>query len=493
MSIRTSHTHPLQIAAVQPLPNSGRIGITFCPGKKQASAMTGAWDRDLGIDLDALREWGAAAIITLIEEHEFKSLGVQKLGQEVVGRHMDWLHLPIEDVSVPGPEFEAAWRQQGEGIRARLRNGFDVVVHCKGGLGRAGTVAARLLIELGWEPSEAIRAIRQVRPGAIETAGQQAYVLGLAPANERSPSQAADAVRDRAVGALVGLTVGDAVGTTLEFKARDTYPLLTDMVGGGPFRLKPGQWTDDTSMALALAESLLAHDPLDPVDLMERFVRWRDEGAYSCTGTCFDIGITVNGALTRWQQAGDPLAGSTDPQTAGNGSLMRLAPVALRYWRDRKRLSEAAILQSRTTHGAAQAMGACEGYAQMLADAIEGRPLSEVLRPRGGELAGNIREILDGSWRGKRRDEISSSGYVAHSLEAAIWSVARTGDFRSAVLTAANLGGDADTTAAIAGQLAGAVYGNAGIPEPWLEKLAWRVQITELARSVFLKPLDYDA
>jgi ADP-ribosyl-[dinitrogen reductase] hydrolase len=117
----------------------------------------------------------------------------------------------------------------------------------------------------------------------------------------------------------------------------------------------------------------------------------------------------------------------------------------------------------------------------MLADAIEGRPLSEVLRPRGGELAGNIRHILDGSWRGKHRDDISSSGYVAHSLEAAIWSVARTGDFRSAVLTAANLGGDADTTAAIAGQLAGAVYGYAGIPEPWLEKLAWRDQIARLA------------
>jgi ADP-ribosyl-[dinitrogen reductase] hydrolase len=120
----------------------------------------------------------------------------------------------------------------------------------------------------------------------------------------------------------------------------------------------------------------------------------------------------------------------------------------------------------------------------MLADAIEGRPLSEVLRPRGGEFTGKIKQILGGSWRSKRRDEISSSGYVAHSLEAAIWSVARTGDFRSAVLTAANLGGDADTTAAIAGQLAGAVYGYAGIPEPWLEKLAWQAQIAGVATKL---------
>jgi ADP-ribosyl-[dinitrogen reductase] hydrolase len=443
--------------------------------------MTGAWDRDLGIDLDALRDWGAAAVITLIEAHEFESLGVDSLGEEVIGRHMDWLHLPIQDVSVPGRDFEQAWKEQGEGIRARLRNGFDVVVHCKGGLGRAGTVAARLLVELGWEPSKAISAVRQARPGAIETGGQQDYVLGLRPCSERRPSRSDEATRDRAIGALMGLAIGDAVGTTLEFKARDTHPLLTDMVGGGPFRLKSGQWTDDTSMAIALAESLIANDPLDPSDLMQRFVRWRDEGAYSCTGTCFDIGITVSGALTRWQRTGDPLAKSTDPQTAGNGSLMRLAPVALRYWRDRQKLSQAAILQSRTTHGAAEAVSACEGYAQMLADAIEGVPLSEVLRPRHGDFAGKIKRILEGSWRGKPRDEISSSGYVAHSLEAAIWSVARTGDFRSAVLTAANLGGDADTTAAIAGQLAGAVYGCSGIPKEWLDKLAWSEQLRKVA------------
>jgi ADP-ribosyl-[dinitrogen reductase] hydrolase len=481
MSTRNSHSHPLQIAAIQPLPDSGRIGITFCPGKKQSSAMTGAWDRDLGIDLDALRSWGAAAVITLLEAHEFESLGVDDLGQEVIGRHMDWLHLPIQDVSVPGRDFEQAWKEQGEGVRARLRNGFNVVVHCKGGLGRAGTVAARLLVELGWEPSKAISAVRQVRPGAIETGGQQDYVLGLATCSEHAPSRSDEAIRDRAVGALMGLAVGDAVGTTLEFKTRDTYPLLTDMVGGGPFRLKPGQWTDDTSMALALAESLITHDPLDPTDLMQRFVSWRDEGAYSCTGTCFDIGITVSGALTKWQRTGDPLGGSTDPQTAGNGSLMRLAPVVLRYWRDRQKLSQAAVLQSQTTHGAAEALSACEGYAEMLADAIEGGSLSEVLRSRDGGYAGRISAIFNGSWRGKQRDEIASSGYVAHSLEAAIWAVARTADFRSAVLTAANLGGDADTTAAIAGQLAGALYGCSGIPDEWLRRLAWNDRVRSLA------------
>ncbi|MFN9632974.1 MAG: ADP-ribosylglycohydrolase family protein, partial [Erythrobacteraceae bacterium] len=368
-------------------------------------------------------------------------------------------HLPIRDVSVPGPDFEQAWQQHSPGLRARLRDGFDVVVHCKGGLGRAGTIAARLLIELGMEPAQAIGEVRQVRSGAIETRAQEHYVLSHAPLAEPAPSTSDEAVRDRALGALLGLAVGDAVGTTLEFKQRDSYPRLTDMVGGGPFHLKPGQWTDDTSMALALADSLLAEDGFDPADLMRRFVAWREEGEYSCTGNCFDIGITVSSALSHWHRSGDPIAGSTDPKSAGNGSLMRLSPVAIRHWRDRETLRHIAALQSRTTHGAPEAVSACVAYAELIADAIAGQPRQAVLAPRQTDHAGRIAEIMGGSWRGAMRHDIGSSGYVAHSLEAALWSIGRTSDFRSAILTAANLGGDADTTAAIAGQLAGALYG----------------------------------
>ncbi|WP_373693851.1 ADP-ribosylglycohydrolase family protein [Parafrankia sp. BMG5.11] len=277
------------------------------------------------------------------------------------------------------------------------------------------------------------------------------------------------------------LAVGDAVGTTLEFKQRDSYPLLTDMIGGGPFRLKPGEWTDDTAMALALAQSLIDCGDLDPADLMKRFVQWRKDGAYSCTGTCFDIGMTVSSALSRWQRTGDPLAGSTDPDTAGNGSLMRLAPVALCYFGDRQKLRQVAADQSRTTHGAPEAVSSCVAYAELIAEAIEGSPRGQVLKPRDGDYAHRIGKILDGSWRGKPREEVKSSGYVAHSLEAALWSIGRTADFRSAILTAANLGEDADTTAAIAGQLAGALYGASGIPDDWLQKVAWRDEIQKKA------------
>ncbi|WP_027442567.1 ADP-ribosylglycohydrolase family protein [Erythrobacter cryptus] len=482
--MRTSHTHPLQIAAITPQPGFGTIGITFCPGKKQPHAMSGGWDRDLGLDLDVIADFGAAAVVTLIEPHEMRALGVEDLGSEVAARHMDWLHLPIPDVSVPDAGFEATWRVHGPGLRARLRHGFNILVHCKGGLGRAGTIAVRLLVELGWPADEAIAAVRAVRPGAIETPAQEAHVRQQARVEESAPCQSDAAIRDRAIGALLGLAVGDAVGTTLEFKPRGSYPRLTDMIGGGPFGLKPGQWTDDTAMALALADSLYVAAEFDPEDLMRRFVDWRDEGTYSCTETCFDIGITTNDALNRWQRSGDPYAGATDPNTAGNGSLMRLAPVAIRFWRDPEALRRVAALQSRTTHGAPEAVSACVAYAELLAKAIAGVPAHEVLSPRSGDYAGAIAAIMAGSWRGKARREIASSGYVAHSLEAALWSVARTSDFRSAILLAANLGGDADTTAAIAGQLAGALYGASGIPQEWLGMLAWKPRIEGMAHSL---------
>ncbi|MGE4303220.1 MAG: ADP-ribosylglycohydrolase family protein [Novosphingobium sp.] len=482
--MRTSQAHPLEIAVVESAHARGRIGITFCPGKRQPDALTGGWDRDLCADLDRVRAWGAAAVVTLIEPHEIEQLGVTGLGAETLARHMDWLHLPIRDVSVPGEAFEAAWTSAGEGLRARLRDGFDVLVHCKGGLGRAGLVATRLLIELGEQPQDAVTKVRAARPGAIETRGQLDHVMNCTSLVEVQPKRDSASIADRARGALLGLAVGDAVGTTVEFRPRDSFPLVIDMVGGGPFSLQPGQWTDDTAMALALADSLLNDAGLDEVDLMERFCRWHEQGAYSCTGTCFDIGITTRQALDRWRSDGNPVAGSTHPNSAGNGSLMRLAPVAIRHWNDAHARRDVAARQGATTHGAQEAIDACVYYADVLAAAIAGEPRSRVLSMTASGLSPDIEKIAHGSWRGRPRDRICSSGYVVHTLEAALWCVGRTGDFRSAVLAAANLGDDADTTAAVTGQLAGALYGASGIPAEWLGRLAWRDRISAIAEEL---------
>ena len=160
-------------------------------------------------------------------------------------------------------------------------------------------------------------------------------MLGCVPQAPADPFRTRESIRNRALGAFLGLAVGDAVGTTLEFSPRDAQPRLVDMVGGGPFELTPGAWTDDTAMALALADNLAASEVLDCRDVMDRFVDWRNHGDYSCTGRCLDIGATTSQALDRYLQTGDPIDGSTDPRSAGNGSLMRLAPVALRFWDDR--------------------------------------------------------------------------------------------------------------------------------------------------------------
>lgn len=291
--------------------------------------------------------------------------------------------------------------------------------------------------------------------------------------------------RDRAVGALVGLAVGDAVGTTLEFKERDTYPTLTDMVGGGPFRLRPGQWTDDTSMALALAHALLSDARLNEKDLMDRFCRWWRDGEYSCTGSCFDIGNTVRSALSTYERTGNALAGSRDPNAAGNGSLMRVAPVAIRHWNDLRTRSDVAARQSMTTHGAEEAVQACIAYSDLLSEAIGGAPFKSLFEPKPGPWTRTVADTMSMAGLGRPRHKVRSTGYVIHSLDAALWSVAGATDFREAILTAANLGGDADTTAAIAGQLAGAIWGVSGIPAPWLERLAWRDEIVELAGRLF--------
>lgn len=181
---RTSLTHPLQIAVVTVGGDYGRVGITFCPGKCDRHAMTGAWDRDLATDLDAIRAWGAAAVVTLLEPKELNFLGVEHLGEEIQRRKMLWFHLPIVDVSIPSEQFEERWDTAGEELRSILRGGSDILVHCRGGLGRAGTIAARLLIELGIEPEAAIANVRAVRPRAIETAAQEKYVLNIVRARK---------------------------------------------------------------------------------------------------------------------------------------------------------------------------------------------------------------------------------------------------------------------------------------------------------------------
>lgn len=296
-------------------------------------------------------------------------------------------------------------------------------------------------------------------------------------------------VQDRFRGCLLGLAAGDALGTTVEFQRRGSFPALTDIVGGGVFGLAPGQWTDDTSMALCLAASLVETGGFDMADQMSRYLRWYDHGYMSSTGTCFDIGNTTREALERYRQSGKPASGSTHPSTAGNGSLMRLAPVPMFYSPDRTRARLYAGKSSRTTHAAKLCVEACMLFADMLVQALAGKDKDELLfgNSPAGIKSPEILGIASGGYKDKTTEHIRSNGYVVDSLEAALWCFWKSNSFEQAVLTAANLGEDADTTAAICGQLAGAFYGERSIPQPWLEKLHKRKEITALADGLAMR------
>ena len=296
--------------------------------------------------------------------------------------------------------------------------------------------------------------------------------------------------RDRFRGCLLGLAAGDALGTTLEFKRPGTFEPIGDMVGGGPFGLQPGQWTDDTSMALCLATSLLERGGFDATDQMQRYVRWWREGYLSSTGSCFDIGNTVSGALGRFMRHGDPYAGSTDPNSAGNGSLMRLAPVPMYFAGHAAEAIAMAADSSRTTHQAHEAVDACRYFAGLLIGALRGDDKDTLLSPRycpteglweHDPLAEKIARVAAGSFKDRHPPDIKGTGYVVDALEAALWAFGRSDGFREGALLAVNLGDDADTTGAIYGQIAGAHYGAETIPPSWRAKLTMLTEITSLA------------
>jgi ADP-ribosyl-[dinitrogen reductase] hydrolase len=204
--------------------------------------------------------WGAAAVVSLVEDSELRQLQIWDLEKEVRRRFMEWHYLPIRDVSVPDSGFERSWIADAARLQALIGACANVLIHCKGGLGRTGMVAARLLVERGVDPEAAMREVRVVRPNAIETPDQENWVRQGSRFEASIPARDPGAIRDRAMGALVGLAVGDAVGTKLEFTPKPDVAVLSDMVGGGPFRLNAGQWNDDTALVLALADSLFA-DP----------------------------------------------------------------------------------------------------------------------------------------------------------------------------------------------------------------------------------------
>lgn len=292
---------------------------------------------------------------------------------------------------------------------------------------------------------------------------------------------------ERYRGSLLGLAVGDALGAPVEFKVPGSFPPVNDMTGGGAFDVLPGQWTDDTSMALCLAQSLIEQQGFNGVDQLQKYVRWWREGYLSSIDECFDIGNATLAALIKFEETHEPYCGSTDPKSAGNGSLMRLASVPLFYAKNPREAIVRSAQSSRTTHQATAAIDACRYFGALLVGAVNGASreelLSEYYCPIPGywdenPLVAEIQEIAAGSFKRRQPPEIQGSGYVVQSLEAALWAFYHSQTFREGCLLAVNLGMDADTTGAVYGQFAGAFYGESGIPQSWRSQLI-RVSLIE--------------
>lgn len=291
---------------------------------------------------------------------------------------------------------------------------------------------------------------------------------------------------DRFEGCLLGLACGDAVGATVEFVPRGRFTPMTDMLGGGKFRLQKGEWTDDTSMALCLAESLLQCAGFDALDQMQRYWRWANEGYYSCRPHPIGMGKTVAAALIRFHHSGEPFSGSHAPESSGNGSLMRLAAVPMFYADSPELTVHYAAQSSRTTHASADCIACCQYFALLLQRALTGTKTKADLFPDtvGFAMSGAAARILQQDFRRLSEAEIKGSGYVVESLEAALWAFWHTDNFVDAILAAVNLGDDADTTTAICGQLAGAYYGVTAIPADWLAHLYRADDIRQLATAL---------
>lgn len=296
---------------------------------------------------------------------------------------------------------------------------------------------------------------------------------------------------DRKRGALLGLAVGDSLGAAVEFQGRGTFEPVKGYRDGGPHpAVKAGDWTDDTSMALALGDSIA--EGWDPADQIKRYCEWMEIGRYTIPGYCFDIGNTTQRALFRFlQDRRNPFCGDTSADASGNGSIMRLAPVPIFfsncYPNNIQDILDFAEQSSATTHASQSCVSACKYMALIMAAMIEGEDRATVLDSQwkpalelliNPDFCPAVAKVVKGSY--KLGKPIRGSGYVVESLEAALWSFCWAEDFEDAVLTAVNLGDDADTTGAVCGQIAGAYFGESGIPQHLLEGLGGRTMIEEV-------------
>lgn len=515
-TVLTSLNCPLRVAHVRAGPALGSVGLTLCPGKKQSVSVSGTWQRDLDTDIDALQQWGAAAVVTLMPQHELQAVRADGIGTACEVRGIEWHHLPIQDVDVPDAAFETAWLYSGLRLREHLRAGRNVLLHCRGGLGRSGTIAARLLVELGWEAGAAIRAVRTQRTGAIETHEQEAHVRSAQP----MPSDESHAAR--VLGCLLGGALGDAFGYAIEF---DHWDVICRQHGPRGLRepvLQRGQLvvSDDTQMTLFTLEALAVALPnqLPPLfneTLMRPFqaacrrayLRWGStqgiapslQGANAADQASLHLSPAMrqrrapgNTCLSAVRAGANGTTMKPINQSKGCGAVMRTAPIGLIDGVSPELAMALGDAAGALTHGHVDGWlpgGALSAMVCLIAQGQAVRPAADhTLRllakhphaQHHGVVLSGTAQLLKTALRlmdegTPDRSEIFrrlGEGWTGdEALAIGVYAACATDNFKDAVRLAANHSGDSDSTASIAGQLCGARHGIMALPHVWIRRL----------------------
>ena len=419
---------------------------------------------------------------------------------------VSWLRMPIRDHGLPESvrQMEAILDE----LEAALARGKRVYLHCRAGIGRTNLVAGCWLARNGHVGEAALARLNELWRGSArsrswpsvpETSAQADYVRDWRPARTRAAAAPAALaptgnVRDRFRGLLLGLATGDVLGQAARGLRPGTFVARDDFAGGGPAGLPAGAWGDRTAMALCLADSLVERGGMDISDQVQRYQQWRKEGRWSSTGSCVGASAATIRALATAQWTGNPYAGSHDPAHADAEPLARIGPAIAFFFEDARAAVEAAVNSTRITHQAPLTLDAVRYLAGLITGALRGAAKDELLAPHYSPRPGlwesvalkpRIRDVAAGSWRGRKpRAIVIGAHAAATALEAALWAFERGGNPRDCLVAATGLGGDADTTGAIVGQLAGAHYGAAALPSHWRAMLVRGDEIEAMADSL---------
>lgn len=496
--LKTSSTHPLRIASLALPEGDGAVGVTFCPGKHDPQAHDGAWSRDLPTDLGAIRAWGANALVTLLEDNEFEQLGVRHLGDMAESAGLEWHHLPIPDMHAPGWHFERRWLYSGLRLRRLLRRGGKLVVHCRAGLGRAGTIAARLLVELGVPPAEAVSRARQARKGAIQTAAQESHVHGV-----RRIAAQEDACIGRRLACLFGGALGDAFGYPLEFHSLAAIRARHGMAG---LREPLSQHqelivSDDTQMVLFTQEGLTraylaggTNEHALVESMRQSYFDWLESQGEESGDRGHATRLLRHAAMHARRAPGKTcllalkLGGHGTPQrpindSKGSGGVMRMAPAGLLSSSDAKRAFNLGARGAALTHGHPGGYLPAGVLAATLHGLLREQPLHAALLdairqlrewPAHEDVLAMLQAALQASVmpHAAALPSMLGQGWVGdEALAIALYAASRSHDFRDVLAIAANHDGDSDTTASLAGQLFAAHHGLEALPHAWLRRL----------------------